>query len=48
MPGAKSVAAMTLYPGVELSRYQIKIHLVKTTSILVCGESIIHKYFNSF
>ena len=48
MPGIKFVVTMTLYPGIELSYFNQKNHLIKTMSILVCGQSIIGNYRNLF
>jgi hypothetical protein len=48
MPGVKFVVTMALCPGIELSYFTNKNHPIKTTSILVCGQSIIGNYRNLF
>lgn len=48
MLGIKLVLTMALCPGIELSYFNKKNLPIKTTSILVCGQNIIHNFCNLF
>jgi len=46
MQGAELVQMVALCFVVEIFAFQLTIHTLKTTRVLVCGQSIIHNYFN--
>jgi hypothetical protein len=40
--------AATLCSDVDIITSQLTVHISKTTNVLVCGQSIINNYLNSF
>jgi len=48
MQDTELVIMTTLCFVVEIFTFQLTIHTLKTKRVLVCGQSIIHNYFNFF
>ena len=46
MQDTELVIMATLCFVVEIFTFQLTIHTLKTTRVLVCGQSIIHNYLN--
>jgi len=46
MQDTELVVTATLCFLVEIFTFQLTIQILKTKRVLVCGQSIIHNYFN--
>jgi len=46
MQDTELVIMTTLCLVVKIFTFQLTIHTLKTKRVLVCGQSIIHNYFN--
>jgi len=47
-PKRGGVIVETLCFAIKIFAFRLTIHILKTTSVLVCGQSVIGSYFNSF